>query len=697
MSCSDIGTVEGMPVAGLQASVILMKLASISFSLFNISWASISKACIFLAALVSLLSYLILRQFAAPILALSITTLVFLYPEHLDEIKNFRDYSKAPAILLSILLMVIALKQNRISRYLLLLASVGASMAIGQALRGDVLILFPPLVLAIFLLSKPFAKRDLYSSLSGVLVMIFAFFLTSSLVMAGVDRVEEAGSFAHVFYLGLADQFWYALDVTPRVGLLAYYSDGVVASTVATYSRQNGFTEETLQYLGGLYGKVSLQAYLSAWFIFTEDLLRLGQTAMLSVLSFPKLLFVDSEGAPFLLGGLLFAASILKPAKARLFGVIMICLAYIGFAQVLQFHSRHYFIYKILVLMAICALIIYTSGLCCRKIAAYYSRNETPSLNFSSIDKSTAIIWGVNGLILCSGLWLGIFSVWQDRQISSLAAAYQSAALVELSADVRPEGGQLKHANGGSSLHFRQGFLSPYTGWNGYAFEVRDPNCLGRLVTVGSSINGHSSSVGFVTNQPGRLYLWAHNYNDINISPQNCISNAQMIGKREHLPAIVNFFLADDGGLGQAGADRLVALRPVQKSGDHAAEKSCRTISEAQVSLDAMQENVKIGEDGVILIEGKIAAPKGYLVRIKPSAKARLSLEGVMNAGLLALSVLDETQSAWVENSLFGIYQNEEYFSYIRDVEAHQALIVSSNVVSSGDEIDAKMVVRHCE
>ena len=141
----------------------------------------------------------------------------------------------------------------------------------------------------------------------------------------------------------------------------------------------------------------------------------------------------------------------------------------------------------------------------------------------------------------------------------------------------------------------------------------------------------------------------------------------------------------------------MVALRPVQKLGDAVAEKSCYAIPEAEVNAQAMQENVEIGKNGIISVDGMVSAPKGYLARIKPMKKATLSVEGFMEEGRLALSVLDENKGAWVENSLLGMYRKAEYFSYIREVEAHQALIVSSNMAFSGEKIVAHMAVRSCE
>jgi len=298
--CKDLPTVT--KVEGLSSYQSMheysMRFIGIIWRLFGITWLSVALVIAFFYSLSASLIFAISRQYVGRITAFLIAMLFVTSPSALTLSSTFRDFSKAPFILIVILACVILVARPRTTRYMMLTGLLSGIVAgIGLGFRADALmtpILFA--VAIIFLMpSKAVTWKGKVALKIGVSGLFAAVFVLAALPILSA---YQADSFLYTSFQraeGVSGVFNTRLGLEPHfAGLGEPYADHFTFATILGYSARSSdkqfqsvsTTGENSQYSKQM-GKWASEFYIDYVGLFPADVLARTIRATIRVATLP--------------------------------------------------------------------------------------------------------------------------------------------------------------------------------------------------------------------------------------------------------------------------------------------------------------------------------------------------------------------------------------------------------------------------
>jgi hypothetical protein len=254
--CAKLATIElnTEPGAFISAQPYLTWCVAILWKLFGVSYAAISPLVFILFGLYGSGIYLLLRQFLNRFQSILASMFLCCSPIVVYMLPNLRDFSKAPFIIWTLLLLISAIKtstqHNKKSTWLAI--SAGFTVALGLGFRADLFIFFP--IGIIFLLigisnsaEKSYLKLALLKS-KVIIPYICTFLIIAypTLKNGGISGV--GGMFV---MQGMTQPFHKALKLGDSGYLNGLaYSDEFTLSSIASQERENITNWDELELLG---------------------------------------------------------------------------------------------------------------------------------------------------------------------------------------------------------------------------------------------------------------------------------------------------------------------------------------------------------------------------------------------------------------------------------------------------------------
>lgn len=319
-------------------------VVALLWSAFGFSWSAVIPLFGILYGTTIAATYGLFRLLMGKMLAL-IGSCIWLFTfAHLSMLPQLRDYSKAPFIIVSILIMGY-LVQKPISRASTLAWSTlcGIVVGIGIGFREDVLIVVPAFVfvaLAFFPVATNLS-RTILLRIGTVAVFLIAFFLSAQPILAGIGG---GGNTFHVLLLGLMQPFDKNLGITTPIYQWGYqYKDMLIVSILSTYAYCVDGLRQPLTISNQLYDQIGSRYFTDIVKNFPADMLLRAYAAVIYILNWPyrllKFDILQNTGIFIaIIALILLSYRRIRPALFWIFIVVYFC----GYST-LQFHTRHYF------------------------------------------------------------------------------------------------------------------------------------------------------------------------------------------------------------------------------------------------------------------------------------------------------------------------------------------------------------------
>ncbi|WP_417821172.1 hypothetical protein [Terasakiella sp.] len=349
-----------------------------------ISWKALTPYFALTFAFTIVIAYLLFKQFLATYLAYAGAVFLSLSDLLLTHLPHFRDFSKAPTLLVSLLLCVLLFKANTSKQRALISLTLGVTSGIGIGFRMDILMLIPLIISTIFLFCKiPFSRKGLYERIFLVAIFGVSFKIVGWPIFSMLEG--HGGNLFHVTLLGLSPFFDKTIGLAGGTTLVEYYNDVFLQYLVSTF-HSSSFGLLTKLNLGSLsYEAASQNYYFLLARLFPADFFLSGLAAIWDTLN---LIFNNnadvfhwmplqqstnnlSDGLKaFVLLTPLFCLVFIKKYGLKAAFFIAVSLGYLCAATSIQYHPRHFFylqITSLLLVLAACQIYFYVIVLCVQK------------------------------------------------------------------------------------------------------------------------------------------------------------------------------------------------------------------------------------------------------------------------------------------------------------------------------------------
>lgn len=241
--CGQIGNLETFKTAGLFASAqpYLTWSTAILWRWLGVSYQAISPLIFILWGAYASGLYLLFRQFTKKWVSVIGTLFICLSPVMVSMIGSLRDFSKAPFIIWTIVLLIASIRKKNQNASIILASCAGAVAGIGMGFRSD-LYIFLPIGIVFLIIGTPTASAK--SLLEKILVkakISFAFtaiFIgtASPILLKNVDLNGVGGYFV---MQGMSEPFRLASKLLPAGYTTGWmYSDELTLSSIAADERK---------------------------------------------------------------------------------------------------------------------------------------------------------------------------------------------------------------------------------------------------------------------------------------------------------------------------------------------------------------------------------------------------------------------------------------------------------------------------
>jgi hypothetical protein len=212
-------------------------------------------------------------------------------PAAISMLSLLRDYSKAPFIIWSMVLLVLAIRERRALQLIALSIGLGVLVGIGTGFRGDVMIMFPigVLLIAIGQRGVPFRIRLTASTVFAVTALLAA----APLGGGGISVAHGDG--AHLMQ-GATEPFRAHLGLSPTsYDFGTSYSDELTLGSIAADLRRIAPLEydaaESKPFAGITQAQTRSDSYVVRWLpLFSADLATRALASAIWIAGFPALL-----------------------------------------------------------------------------------------------------------------------------------------------------------------------------------------------------------------------------------------------------------------------------------------------------------------------------------------------------------------------------------------------------------------------
>jgi hypothetical protein len=447
----------------------LLTAVAACFAALGIAWSSLWPLYGLLYGLSNVAAYGIFRVAMGRALALLCTAMLISSPLHLMKLPGLRDYSKAPFILLTLLIMAWLLTRPwKLRGHVYLGAAAGLTMGVGVGFRIDVLIVAVPLLVVWLVFAAGSWRDTLPARLGGLAALAAALLLTGGPILL---TLAEGGNKSHPALLGLADRFDAGLELAmPPYNLQHAFYDAEVMLKLQAFEKHRTGDAPFLDYENPVYERIADDYYAAVLRTFPADFAVRALSAVVGVIEGlrPGSTYREPDGidAPaqgtvytirhwiervllfrplYMLAALLvgMAAVALRPA----FGWCFLVLFFTGYTAA-QFSTRHSFHLEFLPLLiggAFYQRCLWAGLLCWRTGPGPLLASVTDGLRRHG--RGAIIRVAVFGLAVTLGLLgpLWALRIIQQGRVMPLLESYATAPRVDVpyAASFLPDGAAL--------------------------------------------------------------------------------------------------------------------------------------------------------------------------------------------------------------------------------------------------------------
>jgi hypothetical protein len=376
LSCDELPRDLPLEPAAWQARMHRYLAASLTtvWRIRGVSWSVLGPlfeiACGLVAALAYALGRLALNRFWAGAVAAGIV----LSPLNLSHVPFFRDYSKAPFLLASLLVCSLIVTRGTSRRRLIWLSLAnGAIVGIGLGFRTDILLAVPLFVLAILFFLPPVPKGGWLFRPAALGAFLVAFVLAGWPV---VRAYSQGSNSSHVMLLGFAAQpFNTYLGLAPADYVITpSLWDFQTEVQVRAYTRATG-GDDWATVTPEPYGAAASRYLRDLAILVPADLVVRTYAAVLTSFRLPsspsakfgcELIATAFAGKactahntlftrlqPLVLPSVVLAVVLLAGASIRLAGFLCAAVLVLAGVTMLEFEPRHAFHLEVLSLIAL--------------------------------------------------------------------------------------------------------------------------------------------------------------------------------------------------------------------------------------------------------------------------------------------------------------------------------------------------------
>ena len=238
-SSFDCGVLDGVPSTGglnamARAHLYLLSLVIALWSIGGVSYVALWPLAAALHGAYVAAGYALGRLFLPRWAAVVLALLLAVSPLATAVLAaSIRDYAKAPFLLWSLVLLVLALRAGTARRLLMLGAGLGAVVGLGAGFRGDIVEIFP---LGVFALTLGQWRGAV--PIAGRLCAAAAFLVLSALLMAPL-KVGVNGAAGALWMQGATEPYRWQLHLPPApYDLGERYSDELTYSGISADLRR---------------------------------------------------------------------------------------------------------------------------------------------------------------------------------------------------------------------------------------------------------------------------------------------------------------------------------------------------------------------------------------------------------------------------------------------------------------------------
>jgi hypothetical protein len=292
--CSQLADVAELGTAGPFANTHLHLAAAVAYlwRLLGVNYQSLWPLLAALHGAYATACFLLGRLFFGRIIAVMIGLLVALSPIAISMLFLLRDFSKAPFVILTVVMLVWGVRQSKPRNVLLSSLATGFLIAIGVGFRRDVMILLPVAVI-IFAFG---VNKGIAASTRAAAIM---FLMTAALATPRVWTTDYIVKGAGFYYLaGATEPFRNYLGLTPAAYNLGWFSDELILSSIAADLRRANpaaYDAGESKPLQGVTQALSRSStYLLQWLpLFGADVATRALKSAVLITGFPALLAAD--------------------------------------------------------------------------------------------------------------------------------------------------------------------------------------------------------------------------------------------------------------------------------------------------------------------------------------------------------------------------------------------------------------------
>ena len=265
---------ETLPAQPLNAFQVrhryLLTAVALCFALLGMAWSSLWPLYGLLYGTSAVAAYGIFRRVMGRGFALLCVAMLITSPLHLMKLPGLRDYSKAPFILLAILLMTVLLtRPMKLRGHLLAGAAAGLVVGLGVGFRIDVLIVIVPLLAVWMVFPAGRWRETVRPRLAGLGLFVFVLLLSGGAILFSLG---EGGNKSHPALLGFADRFDGRLELEmPPYDLQHTFYDAEVMLKLQAFEEHRAGEAPPLDYETPEYERIADGYYATVLRAFPAD------------------------------------------------------------------------------------------------------------------------------------------------------------------------------------------------------------------------------------------------------------------------------------------------------------------------------------------------------------------------------------------------------------------------------------------